>query len=190
MSVTRPSKKPGTSSRQPRNDTCGYERDAAPVRPRRHGAPGSGPAARAGHPLASRLGEWRHSHAPIPLAGARLARAGGWRDHECHACGRSPRPAPGAKCDSAERENSGEGVMPTSEEYRQLPTSARLGRLERTPDELDKMIAGRSADDLAKRPDLKSWAPTEIVCHLRDVEETFQARFHMIVALDEPQILV
>jgi DinB family protein len=68
--------------------------------------------------------------------------------------------------------------MPTSEEYRQLPISVRLSRLERTPDELEKMIAERNAGDLAKRPDSKNWSPTEIVCHLRDVEETFQARFH------------
>jgi DinB superfamily len=77
--------------------------------------------------------------------------------------------------------------MPTSEEYRQLPLSARLSRLERTPDELGKMISGRNPTELAKRPDARNWSPTEIVCHLRDVEETFQARFHMIVALDEPR---
>jgi DinB superfamily len=80
--------------------------------------------------------------------------------------------------------------MPTSEEYRQLPISARVSRLERTPDELEKMISGRNAVELAKRPDARNGSAPEIVCHLRDVEETFQARFHMIVALDEPRILV
>jgi hypothetical protein len=52
------------------------------------------------------------------------------------------------------------------------------------------MISGKSPTELAKRPDTRNGSPTEIVCHLRDVEETFQARFHMIVALDEPRILV
>jgi hypothetical protein len=80
--------------------------------------------------------------------------------------------------------------MPTSEEYRRLPISSRLSRLERTPDELETTISARSSAELTRRPGAGSWSATEIVCHLRDVEETFQARFHMIVALDEPRILV
>jgi len=80
--------------------------------------------------------------------------------------------------------------MPTSDEYRQLAIPARLGRLERTPDELENMISGRNPTELATRPDARNWSPTEIVCHLRDVEETFQLRFHMIIALDEPRLLV
>jgi DinB superfamily len=38
--------------------------------------------------------------------------------------------------------------MPTSDEYRQLAISARLGRLERTPDELENMISGRNPTEL------------------------------------------
>jgi hypothetical protein len=80
--------------------------------------------------------------------------------------------------------------MPTAEEYRRLPLGARLGRLEATPGEIERAIAGRSDDELGQRPDARSWSVKEIVCHLRDVEELFQIRFHTILALDEPSILV
>lgn len=65
-----------------------------------------------------------------------------------------------------------------------------LERLARTPSELANLLDGRAAPVLARRPEPKSWSPTEIVCHLRDVEELFQVRFHTILALDEPTLLV
>jgi GNAT superfamily N-acetyltransferase len=65
-----------------------------------------------------------------------------------------------------------------------------LDRLRRTPGELERMIAGKTDAELSRRPDAKNWAAKEIVCHLRDVEELFQIRFHTVVALDEPRILV
>jgi hypothetical protein len=37
---------------------------------------------------------------------------------------------------------------------------------------------------------MHAWSAKEIVCHLRDVEELFQLRFHAVVALDEPRLLV
>jgi hypothetical protein len=63
-------------------------------------------------------------------------------------------------------------------------------RLARTPATLERLAAGRDAAALSKRPDAKNWSATEILCHLRDVEELFQLRFHTILALDEPTILV
>ncbi len=80
--------------------------------------------------------------------------------------------------------------MPTFEEYRVLAVDARLDRLQRTPDDLKRAISGRTDTGLARRPDVHSWSAKEIVCHLRDVEELFQIRFHTVVALDEPHILV
>jgi hypothetical protein len=80
--------------------------------------------------------------------------------------------------------------MPTAEEYSELPIEARLSRLERTPGELDLAISGKTDKELSARPDAHNWAAKEIVCHLRDVEELFQIRFHTVVALDEPRILV
>ena len=80
--------------------------------------------------------------------------------------------------------------MPTFDEYRAAPIERRLDRLRRTPGELDALTGAASDTLLATRPDERNWSATEILCHLRDVEELFQLRFHTIVALDEPQILV
>src|SRR6266446_10677087 len=79
--------------------------------------------------------------------------------------------------------------MPSREEYMRRPLERRLARLARTPDELDEAFRARSADVLARRPDASNWSATEIVCHLRDVEELFRIRFHTILALDDPKIL-
>jgi hypothetical protein len=65
-----------------------------------------------------------------------------------------------------------------------------LARLQRTPQELADAVHDRDEAELGRRPDARNWAATEIICHLRDVEELFQIRFHTIVALDEPRILV
>ena len=80
--------------------------------------------------------------------------------------------------------------MPTPEEYSVLPIESRLSRLEQTPGELEGAISGKADTELSRRPDAHNWAAKEIVCHLRDVEELFQIRFHTVVALDEPRILV
>jgi DinB family protein len=80
--------------------------------------------------------------------------------------------------------------MPTAEEYSGLPIEARLSRLDQTPGELELAISGKTDSELSVRPDAHNWAAKEIVCHLRDVEELFQIRFHTIVALDEPRIFV
>src|SRR5262245_48466546 len=80
--------------------------------------------------------------------------------------------------------------MPTADEYRGLPLEARWRRLEQTAEELALALAGSSSEALAARPDAHNWSATEIVCHLRDVEELFQLRFHTMLALDEPPLLV
>lgn len=79
--------------------------------------------------------------------------------------------------------------MPSREEYMRRPLELRLARLASTPDELDEAFRTRSADLFSRRPEASSWSATEIVCHLRDVEELFRIRFHTILALDEPKIL-
>jgi hypothetical protein len=76
--------------------------------------------------------------------------------------------------------------MPTMEEYARTPTAVRLARLARTGDELAAAIRGRGDADLARRPDAKSWAPVEILCHLRDIEEQFALRFEQVLAMHEP----
>jgi len=80
--------------------------------------------------------------------------------------------------------------MPTAEQYAELPIKTRVDRLRQTPSDLERAISGKTDSELSRRPDPRSWAAKEIVCHLRDVEELFQIRFHTVVALEEPSILV
>ena len=78
--------------------------------------------------------------------------------------------------------------MPTMEEYAKQPREQRLKRLERTADELRGAIRGQSDATLSKRPDPKSWAAKEVICHLRDTEEFFMLRFSTIIAVDNPPL--
>jgi hypothetical protein len=80
--------------------------------------------------------------------------------------------------------------VPTFEDYASGPRETMLRRLAETPQDLERAIAGQGAPVLTRRPEPKSWSMTEILCHLRDVEELFQVRFHTVLALDEPTILV
>jgi hypothetical protein len=80
-------------------------------------------------------------------------------------------------------------TMPTMEEYATQPIAARLARLERTPAELEAAIKGKTKTVLGRRPDAKNWAATEVVCHLRDTEELFKARFDTILAMADPKFL-
>ena len=74
--------------------------------------------------------------------------------------------------------------------YAGLTLDERLKRLARTPDDLTAAIAGRSVAELARRPDSQNWSPTEIICHLRDIEEICMMRFRTMLAMDEPKVLV
>ena len=74
-------------------------------------------------------------------------------------------------------------------EYLARLLAYRLERLRTTPDDLATETRGRSDAALARRPDGRNWSPTEIVCHLRDVEELFLVRFLTILATEDPTIL-
>src|SRR2546425_12930124 len=77
--------------------------------------------------------------------------------------------------------------MPSIEEYARRPREERLTRIDRTPDELTDAVRRADAERLACRPAPKSWAPTEVICHLRDNEEWFLERMRLIVAMDLPR---
>ncbi|HEV8615202.1 MAG TPA: DinB family protein [Methylomirabilota bacterium] len=79
--------------------------------------------------------------------------------------------------------------MPTIEEYGKQPVEQRMQRLERTADELAAAIRGQSDAALSRRPDSRSWAAKEVLCHLRDTEENFMVRFESIMAMDDPRFL-
>jgi uncharacterized damage-inducible protein DinB len=65
----------------------------------------------------------------------------------------------------------------------------QLKRLERAADDFAEALAGASEARLDQRPDASSWAPKEVVCHMRDTEESFTARFQSILVSDEPRFL-
>jgi hypothetical protein len=66
-------------------------------------------------------------------------------------------------------------------EYAKQPVAQRLGRMTKTADELAAAIQGHDDAALARRPDGGNWAATEVICHLRDVEEVHVVRFHAIL---------
>ena len=79
--------------------------------------------------------------------------------------------------------------MPSIDEYARCPREERLARIARTPDDLTAALRGADAALLVRRPAPKSWAPTEVICHLRDNEEWFLERMRMIVAMDLPRFV-
>jgi uncharacterized damage-inducible protein DinB len=68
-------------------------------------------------------------------------------------------------------------------------TDEHLSRLSRTADELATAIKGVADVDLSRRPDEKNWSAKEVVCHLRDTEESFMARFQSVMVMDDPKFL-
>lgn len=78
-------------------------------------------------------------------------------------------------------------VMPTIEEYAAAPIEKKLARLERTADELAAAIKGQPEAVLSRRPDAKNWAAKEVICHLRDTEESFMARFEAMLTMTDPR---
>ena len=79
--------------------------------------------------------------------------------------------------------------MPSIDEYARRPREERLVRIARTPDELADAVRGADAVVVARRPAPKSWAATEVICHLRDNEEWFLERMWLIVAMDLPRFV-
>ncbi len=67
------------------------------------------------------------------------------------------------------------------------PRAARMARLSATPAELAAMVRAVDAETLARRPAPEAWAAVEVVCHLRDLEESFHERLALILAADEPR---
>ena len=77
--------------------------------------------------------------------------------------------------------------MPTMEDVAKMPLEQQLARMERTAQDLAALTRIRSEAELARRPDGKNWAATEVICHLRDTEESFMVRFQTILAMEEPK---
>jgi hypothetical protein len=78
----------------------------------------------------------------------------------------------------------------TRDEWLTHAPPARLQRMARAADELAAAIQGKSDAELSRRPDARSWAAKEVVCHLRDIEELVIVRFHTMLAMDDPKVMV
>ena len=68
------------------------------------------------------------------------------------------------------------------ETWRARPRAQRLARLEATPGELARALDDAPPALLARRPAPAAWAPVEVLCHLRDAEESFLDRCRQIAA--------
>jgi uncharacterized damage-inducible protein DinB len=62
-----------------------------------------------------------------------------------------------------------------------------MARLTKTAEEFSAAIEGVSESVLSRRPNEKDWAAKEIVCHLRDAEESFMQRFQIILSMNGPK---
>lgn len=69
-------------------------------------------------------------------------------------------------------------------------TATSLHRMGRTTDDLAVLLERHPDAALGRRPAAGAWAATEIVCHLRDVEEFYLGRIQIILANDEPRLLL
>ena len=65
----------------------------------------------------------------------------------------------------------------------------QMARMERTAHDFAAAIKGASDAQLSKRPDDTNWSAKEVVCHVRDTEESFMIRFQTVMAMDEPKFL-
>jgi uncharacterized damage-inducible protein DinB len=65
----------------------------------------------------------------------------------------------------------------------------QLARMERTVNDYTAVVKNVSDAQLTKRPDPKNWSAKEVVCHVRDIEESFMMRFLSIMAMDDPKFL-
>jgi uncharacterized damage-inducible protein DinB len=65
----------------------------------------------------------------------------------------------------------------------------QLARMERTVNDYAAVVKNVSDAQLTKRPDPENWSAKEVVCHVRDTEESFMMRFLSIMAMDDPKFL-
>jgi uncharacterized damage-inducible protein DinB len=69
-------------------------------------------------------------------------------------------------------------------------TRERLVRMARTADDLAAAVAGHPQAALTARPSADAWSATEVVCHLRDIEEFYLGRIKLILANQEPTLVL
>jgi hypothetical protein len=88
-----------------------------------------------------------------------------------------------------QRESSLFHQLVTDGGIRMATLEEQLARMARTADDYAAAIRGAADGALARRPDGKNWSATEVICHVRDIEESFMARFQAVMGSDEPRFL-
>jgi len=69
-----------------------------------------------------------------------------------------------------------------------VETPARIARLRCTVAQITALLAAVSPSTIARRPAPDAWCVTEILCHLRDIEESYGDRIRFILANEEPAL--
>jgi len=69
-------------------------------------------------------------------------------------------------------------------------TKERLDQMREAPRQVAAVIDAQPDEVLHRRPAEGAWSATEIVCHLRDVEEFYLERVRLILTHDEPVLIV
>jgi uncharacterized damage-inducible protein DinB len=69
-------------------------------------------------------------------------------------------------------------------------TKERLDQMRRLPGDIAVLVARQPDDLLRRRPAEAAWSATEVVCHLRDIEEFYLDRVRFILINDEPVLIV
>ena len=65
----------------------------------------------------------------------------------------------------------------------------QMVRMERAADDFGRAITGVDDQLLSRRPDGANWSAREVICHVRDIEESFMARLQIIMLMNEPKFL-
>jgi hypothetical protein len=71
--------------------------------------------------------------------------------------------------------------------YSERSHAELLGLLGETPGRVEATLRDHAAVAPHTRPS-EGWAPVEVVCHLRDIEDLAVLRFRMILQMDEPKV--
>jgi uncharacterized damage-inducible protein DinB len=69
-----------------------------------------------------------------------------------------------------------------------VETPVRIARLRCTVEQITALLAAASPATIARRPALDAWSVTEILCHLRDIEEAYGDRIRFVLANEEPAL--
>ena len=81
-----------------------------------------------------------------------------------------------------------DGQSPPTGGPEMTSSDEHLARLSRTAADFAAAIRIASDAQLSKRPDDTNWSAKEVVCHMRDTEESFMQRFQVIMGMDDPKL--